>query len=175
MKNKLNPLLENLRRLVLEDKVEVVDDSDMNPVEDNAGEEEKKDSIIDKYADKVEKTNAVDPIMLASLVTPIPGAAIVGNAYTKAISKKDRAKAYKEIVKHPFKSLAKAPIKVPEAAIKTVANIPKATYDFGKDVVTKVSHPKKTYRDLKKSVNKSLNSIKKWYKKRKEKSENENS
>lgn len=170
---KYNPLFENIRKLISED-VENIDDKINDSDQEN---DDKNSSLIDKYTDKVEKTNAVDPVMLASLVTPVPGAAIIGNAYTKAYSKKDRAKAYKEIVTHPFKSAIKAPIKVPEAVVKTVIKIPKATYDFGKDVVNKVSHPKKTYRSAKKSIQKNIEAIKKWYKNRKQKdtTENENS
>lgn len=126
-------------------------------------------SFIDSYINKVKKTNLADPIMLASVVTPIPGAAILGNAYTTAYSKRDRAKAYREIVDHPFKSLASAPIKVPEAAIKTAINVPKATYDFGKNVVDTVSHPKRTYRRTKKSIKKTTDKIKEWYKDKREK------
>lgn len=164
MKNQLNPLFEYLKYLREDTTID-------NSIDDNAvdSNDEENNSIIDKYADKVEKTDLVDPVMVASMVTPIPGAAIIGNAYTKAYSKKDRAKAYKEIVKHPFKSLAKAPIKVPEAAIKTAIKLPKATYDFGKDVVDKVSHPKRTYRRTKKSIENGIDNIKKWYKNKREK------
>lgn len=129
----------------------------------------KDDSFIDKYTDKVKRTNLADPIMLASVVTPIPGAVILGNAYTSAYTKRDRANAYREIVKHPFKSLAKAPIKVPEAAFKTAINVPKATYDFGKNVVDTASHPKRTYRRTKKSIKKTADKIKEWYKDKREK------
>lgn len=151
MKNQLNPVFDYLKENV---------DKTTN---------HNKDSFADKYINKVKKTNLADPIMLASVVTPIPGAAILGNAYTTAYTKRDRANAYREIVKHPFKSLAKAPIKVPEVAFKTAINVPKATYDFGKNVVDTASHPKRTYRRTKKSIKKAADKIKEWYKDKREK------
>ena len=118
MKARLNPLLETLYRLMFED---TENDNEEVIVVDKDNQKEDDQSLIDKYTDQVKKNDAVDPVMLASVVTPIPGAVIIGNAYTKAIPKRERAKAYKEIITHPIKSLIKAPIKVPEAAVKTAS------------------------------------------------------
>ena len=126
-------------------------------------EEKKENNITDSYIKNVKKNDFYDPIMLGSMITPIPGAVIVGNAYTKAYSKKDRAKAYKEIIKHPIKNLVKAPVKIPVVAIKTTANIPEATYKFGKDLVDKIKNPKRTYKRFKKNVNNGIDSIESWY------------
>lgn len=156
MKNQLNPIFEYSIYLKENNDKTIDHNKDDN-------------SFIDGYINQVKKTNLADPVMVASMVTPIPGAAIIGNAYTSAYTKRDRAKAYKEIVDHPFKSLAKAPIKVPEAAIKTAINIPKATYEFGKNVVDAVSHPKRTYRRTKKSIKKAVKKTREWYRNKREK------
>lgn len=157
MKNQLNPIFKYSTYLKENDNKVIV----RNNKDD--------DNFIDNYLNKVKKTNLADPIMAASLITPIPGAAIIGNAYTNAYTKRDRSKAYREIVNHPFKSLVKAPIKVPEVAFKTVINVPGTTYDFGKNVVDTLSHPKRTYRRTKKSIKKASDKIKEWHKDKREK------
>jgi len=106
-KYQLNPLLESEGLLLLAPK--------------------KARNHIAGYLKRIRKGSKLDPVMIASTANPIPGGAVIGNAYVDAIDPYTRARAYRLFLDRPDKALVKGVVGVPKAVVKTVANVPSAT------------------------------------------------
>ena len=82
------------------------------------------------YLRKIRKGSKLDPVMVASTVSPVPGGVVIGNSYTKAIDPSTRARAYRLALDRPDKAFVKGLTGVPDSIVKTLKNVPKSASEF---------------------------------------------